>query len=146
MTSDPADGQPMTGARHWGGFLLAGTAAYLVDSAVLMLLSHGLGLPVLVARLVAISVAMVVSWLINRRITFAAVEGASLHEFARFAAVSWTAAALNYVIFAGLIVFLPGLHPVLAIAIASLFAMALSYAGMRFRVFNRHARPRPGKP
>ena len=127
--------------RHWGGFVLAGGTAFLADSAVLMLLSRVMGIPPLAARLVAIALAMVVSWLINRSVTFPVDARPSLAEFGRFAAVAWVAAALNYAVFAGLIVLVPTMHPVLAIGIASLCAMTLSYLGMKFGVF-RAAVPR----
>lgn len=127
---------PVSPLRHWSGFLLAGATAFIVDSALSMALAW-CGVPLLAARLLAITVAMVASWLINRAVTFAADGPPRFAEFLRFAAVAWMAAALNYAIFAALILLWPGWHPVLAIAIASLFAMVLAYAGMRFRVFHQ---------
>ena len=128
-----------SGLRHWGGFLLGGGMAFAVDSGVLMLLTRVVGVPALAARLVAIATAMVVSWLINRTLTFRSGARASIGEFARFAAVAWTAAAINYLVFAGLILFWPAIHPVAAVGLASLVAMCFSYAGMRFGVFRRPA-------
>ena len=126
---------PSGGLRHFGGFVLAGGMAFVVDSAVLMLLSSVIGVPPLAARLVAISLAMVVSWLINRTVTFPVRANPTLAEFLRFAAVAWVAAALNYAVFAGLIIVMPRMHPVLAVAIASICAMTMSYLGMKFGVF-----------
>jgi putative flippase GtrA len=120
-----------------GGFVLAGSMAFLVDSAVLMALTRVVGLPVLGARLLAIATAMVVSWLINRSITFPVRARPGLAEFARFAAVAWSAAVMNYAVFAVLVFLIPALHPVAAIGIASLCAMTLSYIGMKFGVFDR---------
>ena len=123
--------------RHWSGFVAGGVVAFGVDSAVTLLLTRLAGAPVLIARLAAIALAMIASWLINRTITFPVSGPPSLVEFVRFAAVAWTAAALNYAVFAALIFVEPTLHPIAAIAIASLCAMALSYLGMRFGVFNK---------
>lgn len=123
--------------RHWTGFVFAGAVAFSVDSAILMLLTRLLHVPVLVSRLIAITLAMVASWLINRTITFPVDGRPTRAEFARFAAVGWAAAAVNYGIFALLILAWPSLHPVAAIAIASLFAMTFAYLGMRFGVFRR---------
>ena len=117
--------------------MLAGTVAFLVDSAVLMILHQALGLPVLGARLAGISLAMAASWAINRTITFPVPAAPTLAEFGRFAAVAWMAAAVNYAIFAVLIVLVPAIHPVLAIFIASGCAMTLAYLGMRFGVFRQ---------
>ena len=129
-------------ARHWGGFLLGGTAAFVVDSTVFMVLSEAAGVPVLGARLAAISVAMVVSWLINRTITFSIRTRPSLVEFARFAGVGWVAAAVNYVVFAGLIFWGPivlgrSLHPIAAIGVSALCAMSVTYLGMKRAVFRK---------
>ena len=130
-------GGPALSLRHWGGFVLAGGTAFVVDSGVLLILTRLVGVPALAARLAAISIAMVVSWLINRTLTFTARTPPTLSEFARFAAVGWSAAALNYVVFAVLILLAPGIHPVLAVAVASICAMGLSYTGMKFGVFRQ---------
>lgn len=123
--------------RHYGGFLTAGLAALATDAAILVLLTEGAGLSPYIARLVSISIAMVVSWQINRRITFAVTSPPTLHEFARFAAVSWFAQAVNYAAFAALIAWWPSLWPVWALIAASALAMFVSYAGFRFGVFKK---------
>ena len=82
---------------------MAGSVAFAVDAGVLTLLTQAVGMPVLAARLIAISLAMVVSWLINRSLTFQVRTPPALLEFVRFASVAWTAAALNYAVFAALI-------------------------------------------
>lgn len=128
---------PISPWRHWTGFLLGGAVAFGIDSAVTMLLTRLAGAPVLVARLAAIAMAMFASWLINRTITFPVASPPSLPEFARFAAVAWMAAVVNYAIFAALIFLFPALHPVLGIAAASICAMTFSYFGMRFGVFKK---------
>lgn len=134
---DPAEPELPGAFRHWGGFLLAGGAAFLVDSAVLMLLTRWVGMPTLGARLAGIALAMVTSWLINRTMTFPVRAAPTVAEFLRFAGVAISAAALNYAIFAVLILTVPIMHPVLAVAIAALFAMVLSYVGMKFSVFRK---------
>ena len=121
--------------RHFGGFIAAGLVALSVDALVLTLLMAGLGVPPLIARLVSISFAMVASWLINRRVTFARIEPPSLPEFVRFAAVSWMAQAVNYAVFAAILLLRPATWPVTALVAASLVAMFVSYAGFRFGVF-----------
>ncbi|MCB1510230.1 MAG: GtrA family protein [Hyphomicrobiaceae bacterium] len=121
--------------RHYGGFVLGGVMALITDAAVVEALRHAFGVDPLVGRFPAIAAAMAVSWLINRTITFAAKSPPSLREFAKFAAVAWTAQAVNYAVFAAILVVLPGTSPVAAIVAASLVAMFVSYAGFRFGVF-----------
>ena len=122
-------------ARHFGGFVLAGLAALTVDIAVLSALTDGLGVSPFLARLASISLAMVTSWQINRRVTFAMTLPATLSEFGRFAAVSWTAQAVNYTVFVAILLARPESWPAAAVAASSLVAMFVSYAGFRFGVF-----------
>jgi putative flippase GtrA len=127
--------EPVTRPRHYGGFLLAGLAALATDAALLTLLTDVAGVSPYLARLASIMIAMVVSWQLNRRITFAVRAPSTLHEFARFAAVSWGAQFINYGTFAALITWLPTLWPVWALIAGSALAMFASYAGYRFGVF-----------
>jgi len=83
----------------------------------------------------SISAAMLVSWQINRRVTFAKKTPSTLAEFSKFAAVSWTAQAVNYAVFASALMLWPGIALIGALALASLIAMFVAYAGFRFGVF-----------
>ena len=126
--------------RHYGGFVLAGVSALTTDATVLLVLTESFAMAPLLARPVGIAVAMVVSWLINRTVTFSATTPPNLAEFARFAAVSWTAQAVNYTIFAAVLLLRPETAPVIALILASLVAMFVSYAGYRFGVFRPRQR------
>lgn len=134
--SDPSANR-VSRQRHFGGFVAAGLAALAVDAAVLMLLSDGLGLSPYLARIFSISVAMVVSWQINRRVTFAIKERATFAEFGKFAAVSWVAQAVNYSVFATVLVLRPETPLIAALVLASAVAMFVAYAGFRLGVFTR---------
>lgn len=136
----PIDNGVPGAARHWGGFLLGGILALVTDAGVLQLLTAGAGLDPLVARPLAISVAMVVSFLVNRTITFAMPGRPTLAELGQFAAVSWTAQAINYAVFAAILLAMPATHPVAALIAASLVSMIVSYVGFRFGVFRKPAR------
>lgn len=124
-------------ARHYGGFIAAGLAALAVDALILSLLTDALGVSPYLARLFSISLAMIVSWQINRRLTFAITAPATFAEFTKFAAVSWIAQAVNYAVFAGILLTRPGTWPVAALVAASVVAMFISYAGFRFGVFRK---------
>lgn len=124
--------------RHYGGFVGAGLAALTVDITVLYLLGSA-GVPPLVARFASIAIAMVVSWWINRRITFAVTARPTLREFAAFASVSWAAQAVNYSVFAIVLLARPETPPAFAVIAASVVSMFVAYAGFRFGVFRRHA-------
>jgi len=121
-------------ARHWGGFVAAGVAALIVDLSILNGLL-AMSVPALLARPISIAVAMVVSWWINRTITFAVTAPPSVSEFARFAGVSWVAQAINYAVFAALLLSFPAISASAAVIVASAVSMVAAYAGFRFGVF-----------
>ncbi|MEQ1616422.1 MAG: GtrA family protein [Hyphomicrobiaceae bacterium] len=125
----------VSSARHWGGFLLAGVSALVVDAGILHLLTAGFGVSPFIARPFGIACAMVVSWAINRRVTFAVAAKPSLAEFGKFAAASFAGQVINYLVFAAILLAYPAAHPTLAIVIASVVAMFVSYAGFRFGAF-----------
>jgi putative flippase GtrA len=123
--------------RHYGGFVLAGILALTTDALILQGLIHA-GWHPLLARPLAIAVAMVVSWQVNRNVSYAMRMPPTLGEFGRFAAVSWTAQAVNYSVFSAILLLRPGTHPLLALLLASLVAMFVSYFGFRHGVFHRN--------
>jgi putative flippase GtrA len=122
--------------RHGSGFLAAGVTALLVDIGVTSVLTRAVGLPPLVARLGALCVAVVVAWQCHRRWSFAVTTPSSWGEFVRFAAVAWSAAAVNYALYALALFVVPGVPPEVAVGVASVGSMFVSYTGMRFGVFS----------
>ena len=123
--------------RHFGAFVAAGTLAFITDVLVFQGLHALFGLHPLLARPPAILVAMVVSWLINRTMTFAMPGPPRLSEFLHFATLAAAASAFNYAIFVCLLWLWPPISATLAIGIAAIGAMLLSYVNMRFSVFRR---------
>lgn len=121
--------------RHYGGFVLAGVMALTADAAVLLALTRLTGMSPFLARPVGIVFAMVVSWWINRTITFATPQPPSFAEFGKFAAVSVTSQCVNYSVFAAILLAFPGTEPVLALFLACFVSMFVSYTGFRFGVF-----------
>jgi putative flippase GtrA len=126
--------------RHGLGFLFSGSLAFLIDAAVLTVLTL-LGMHPIAARFFAISIAMVAGWLAHRRFTFRLSTPPRLAEFARYAAVGWTVAAINYGIFVSIILLLPSTPPLYALFASSLVAMVFAYLGMRFAAFRKLGRP-----
>lgn len=128
--------------RHGLGFLVSGGLAFITDALVLEFLTGEFGLDPIVARLGSISVAMVVGWLSHRRLTFAMSTAPSLGEFFRYAAIAWFSAGVNYAIFVAIMLMWPETSPLIALIVASLAAMVVSYVGMRFGAFRVHGGPR----
>ena len=126
--------------RRGLAFIVSGGAAFAVDASVLELLSHGLGVHPILARLVAISLAMIAGFFMHRRYSFAVAAPPSIAEFLRYGGVAWTAVAINYGLFV-LILLIDATFPLLvALTISSLVAMVFSYLGMRFAAFRGQPR------
>ena len=147
-TADAAKEQPaMSWRRHYGGFVLAGGSAFVTDAGVLQALIRYSPLGPFTARILAIAAAMVVSWAINRTVTFPVGTPPTLHEFARFATLAWGGAALNYLIYAAILLLIPQATPFAALFVASAIGTVYSYVGMRFGVFaakTKSAEPKSG--
>jgi len=121
--------------RHWAGFLASGLIALSVDAAILETGIRLFGLHPLAARLLGISCAMVAGWLAHRTLTFMLRSPPTFGEFARYAAVAWTTAAINYGTFALILVARPALPPLAALLLASIVATVFAYMGMRYGAF-----------
>lgn len=129
--------KPVPPIRHFGGFVIAGVSALTVDIITTKALIAFAGLNPFLARFLAYVPAILTSWFINRTITFRVPTSASLSELAKFIGVVWVSQTVNYAIYAVVLLLRPGTDPAVAIIIASLFAMFVSYAGYRFGVFRR---------
>jgi putative flippase GtrA len=127
--------------QHGLAFLLSGCLAFTVDATILKTLTALAGMHPIAARLIAISIAMVVGWLAHRRFTFRLTTPPSLAEFLRYAAVQWTVAAINYGIFVAIVLAWPTIEPLLGVFLSSLIAMVFAYLGMRFAAFRQAGPP-----
>lgn len=128
-----------TPIRHGLGFLISGSIAFAVDALIMTVLTGVFGVHPIIARLGAISMAMVAGWRAHRRLTFAVATKPSLPEFLRYAGVAWTAAAINYGLFVLILLVRPSTEPFVALVASSLGAMIFAYLGMRFAAFRRHS-------
>jgi putative flippase GtrA len=118
-------------------FAIAGGSGFVTDAAVLALLLHATPLDPFSARLIAIAVAMCVTWLLNRTFTFGKSGRHVLSEGARYGGVGVTSAILNYAVYSAVLIAFPTVPPLAALVIASAAAMAFSYFGYSRFVFRR---------
>lgn len=142
MTPPPGAGrdlptEPRSAVRHGAGFIASGIIATAVDAGVLAVATRYAGLDPLTARLLAVVTAMIAAFFAHRRLTFAVTTPPNLSELARFLAVAWSASAVNYGLYALLLVLRPATEPLVALAAATGVSMAVSYLGLRFGVFVR---------
>jgi putative flippase GtrA len=111
-------------------FGAVGVAGFLVDGGLLQLLvASGLAGPI-VARLVSFPSAVLVTWTLNRRVTFGD-RGAPLRSLLRYVLVSAVGTTLNFVVYSALVLGASAMaaRPLIPFAIASVLAMTVNYLG-----------------
>lgn len=115
-------------------FTLVGGTGFIVDAGLTMGLQVW-GADIYTSRLIAISLAMFVTWRLNRAITFGASSRGQVREGALYVGVALAAATLNYGIYVGLMLFVPGMIALVAVGAATCVSMVLSYLGYSKLVF-----------
>lgn len=116
-------------------FALAGSMGFAVDAGTLTALLHFTPIGPYIARIISIAIAMAATWLINRTFTFGKSKRNLASEGARYGFVGVLSALVNYAVYSGCLLAVPGLWPVLATAIGSGVAMLVSYFGYSRFVF-----------
>ena len=109
-------------------FAVVGGLGFVVDAGLTVTLIQA-GMDPFSARLIAIALAMLVTWRLNRALTFGASATSQKTEGLRYSAVAVTAATINYASYVALILIIPAIMPVLAIALATGLSMSVSYLG-----------------
>ena len=119
-------------------FVLVGGLGFLVDVGITLLLIE-FGMDAFVSHVIAIPLAVLTTWRLNRAITFGASTTSQASEGVRYFAVAILVALLNYTIYAGLLVSIPSIPPGIAILIATSFATVFSFLGYRLFAFKTAA-------
>ena len=124
-------------------FALVGTVGFAVDGGLLQALVWA-GWGPIEARLVSFPAAVVATWWLNRRFTFAGRdEGPALASLARYVAVSLVGTSVNFGIYTAMVLGSAAMaaRPIVPFAIASVAALVFNYLGSKHFAF-RPARPR----
>ncbi|MEM6382796.1 MAG: GtrA family protein [Pseudomonadota bacterium] len=125
---------------RWGrvsSFAIAGGSGFIIDVVVLYLLLTFTGLGPFTARIVSIACAMITNFLINRTFTFGASGRSIVDEGTRYSSVGMVGAGLNYVLYAGILIAVPGFSPFIATMLAVVSVAAFSYAAYSRFVFKK---------
>jgi putative flippase GtrA len=115
-------------------FAMIGSIGFLVDAAVLTGLVSGLGWGLYEARGVSFSLAVSVTWYLNRRFTFTERRSADRkREYARYVAVQIIGALINLGVYALVASGFPALaaYPVIPLAAGSSVAMLFNFLASR---------------
>jgi putative flippase GtrA len=115
-------------------FLIVGSCGLLTDVGFFTLL-FAYGMHPLIARVFSLALATLVTWRLNRHLTFTHSGRHQADEAMRYAAVSATAQGIGYAIFAVLALTSLSSIPQLAIMIGAAAVTAISYNGHRLIAF-----------
>jgi len=119
-------------------FSLAGVAGFLVDAGIVWLFTMA-GVDPFTAQIVAFTLAVTVTWLLNRRFTFAHHASPNwVREWMHYVAANSVGAMVNNGIYAILVlsVALFSKEPVLAVAVGSLAGLLFNFTASRALVFH----------
>lgn len=119
---------------QFGRFAVVGGLGFVVDSGFTLMLIHR-GIDPYTSRVFAIALAMMVTWRLNRALTFGTSGSDQATEGIRYFTVAILAAVLNYAIYVGLLIAFPALPPLIAIVVAIGTVTMLSFVGYRRLVF-----------
>jgi putative flippase GtrA len=119
-------------------FGLVGSLGFIIDASILAALVHVLDWRPLAARVVSIAVAVLATWRLHRHWTFnAGRKRPPISQSLMYASFQLVTVSINYLIFSILV--LGGgvwrTHPVLAVAVAAIACMGLSYMLSRHITF-----------
>ena len=118
-------------------FSLAGVAGFLVDAGIVWVFTRA-GVDPFTAQAVAFTMAVTVTWLLNRRFTFAHHASPNwLREWLHYVAANSVGAVVNNGVYALLVmtVALFSKEPVLAVAAGSLAGLVFNFTASRTLVF-----------
>ena len=110
-------------------FAVAGGIGFIVDAGIVQAFFVA-GADPRAARFVSVPAAIVATWLINRRHTFADRAGPpSLREFVRYLGASLVALSVNLALFIVLVTWVELFQrrPVLAVAVATAVSMSINF-------------------
>ncbi|MFQ5609922.1 MAG: GtrA family protein [Woeseiaceae bacterium] len=119
-----------------GRFAAVGAIGFIVDGGILTLLNGVYDVSLLYSRLVSFSLAVTVTWFLNRQLTFAATPEPG-REWGRYAIVNSVGALLNMGIFFWLVYSFDAFAawPIAALAIAAVIALVFNFLGSRHIAF-----------
>ena len=127
-------------------FLGVGGLGLITDLAVFTLIIAQTPHPLL-ARLVSLAVATLVTWRLNRALTFDHSGRRTADEAIRYAAVAASAQAVSYAVFAALVVTALAAMPQLAVLIGAGAGALISYSGQALFAFRpRRPAAAPNRP
>lgn len=118
-------------------FLIVGTIGFIVDAGITHILAKEIGFYPIIARVPAIAIAVIVTFLLNKILTFKAKDQDWVKAFSAYVTTQAASQTVNFLIYTILIwssLFMQD-QPAIAVAIGSIAAMGLTFILSKFWVF-----------
>lgn len=120
-------------------FGIVGTVGFIVDTLILLFLVYILQLPIYFARFISFIIAVFITWLLNRNLTFKNVnkKHKKSKEFFYYLATQSTGALINFIIFFVLVYLTTYFHNnlIFSMAIASIVALFFNFYVIKNRIY-----------
>ena len=129
-------------ALQFARFLGVGAVGYVVNLAVFAAAAHGAGVDFRAAATAAFAVALLTTFALNRRFTFAAAHAPAAAQLWRYAVVNLAGFVTNLAVLV-LLVSAAGVMKLPAEARAAAAAAPVNFLGGRLWAFAHHRRPLP---
>jgi len=128
------------------GFLLAGSLGFVTDAGMTFQLTHMANLSPFQARPLAMFCAIAVTFMVNRRLTFAHSSQGTAREFLRYLSVNILGASVNYTLYSLVLLTLTALAGdlvpqslamLIGLVLGSGIAMGVNYKGFQHFAFRK---------
>lgn len=120
-------------------FGIVGTVGFIVDTLILLYLVYILQLPVYFSRFISFIIAVFITWLLNRNLTFknADKKHKKSKEFFYYFATQSTGALINFIIFFTLVYTTTYFYNnlIFSMAIASIVALFFNFYVIKNRIY-----------
>ena len=126
-------------SRKLPGFVVVGAIGFLIDAGILTVLMTSFGLDHYSARAISFTVAVTVTWYMNRRWVFdKSAASMSGREYSSYLVVQIIGAAINLSVFIAVIEFVPLLTniPVRPLTIGAIAALLFNFGASSRFVFS----------
>ena len=123
-------------------FIFVGGGGFIIDGGLLTLLSQVYSFNIYLSRLISFSVAVVVTWVLNRTLVFKYDIDPVMRkrvEYGRYFVVQIGGALINLSIFTLIILIDPPIKeiPIIPLFIGAVFGLFINFTGTRYWVFRK---------
>lgn len=127
-------------SRQIGFFIFVGATGFIVDASLTQTFVSFAGLDAYIARFPAICVAVLVTYILNKTLTFKAKDQTHRKSLPLYIATTALAQGGNYALYAGLLKVAPiwRAYPFFAVAIGSVCAAIITFLLSKYWVFKSH--------